>query len=160
MLQSTVVDTARMGSSEMKVTGPGGVSAPSGSRAPKSAQGGATFAPITTGAGGEIARPQAASGLATVSSLEALMAMQDVGGPLERKRRAVARGGRLLDALDRLKIDMLDGELSQSAVESLAREAREQRQGTDDPGLDALLAQIETRAAVELAKLDMSRAAA
>lgn len=144
----------------MKVQGPGGVGAASGSRASKPAPGGGVFTPVTTSGGAEIARTAPAAGPVSVSSLEALMAMQDVGGPLERKRRAVARGGRLLDALDQLKIGMLGGDLPRSAVEGLARAAREQRQGTDDPELDALLAQIETRAAVELAKFDMGRAAA
>jgi hypothetical protein len=37
---------------------------------------------------------------------------------------------------------------------------REQREGTDDPGLEGLLNEIETRAVVELAKLEMARAAA
>ncbi len=88
------------------------------------------------------------------------MTLQEVGTPLERRRRAAARGVRLLDALDNLKIGLLDGLLPRGAVESLAREAREQRGMTDDAGLDAVLAEIETRAAVELAKLEATHAAA
>ena len=88
------------------------------------------------------------------------MALQDIGGPLERRRRATARGGRLLDALDELKIGLLDGSLPRQAVERLARDAREQRMLTDDPGLDAILGEIETRAAVELAKLEVNGLAA
>jgi len=102
----------------------------------------------------------AGAGVAGVGSLEALMALQEMGTPLERRRRAAARGGRLLDALDSLRIGLLEGELPQAAVESLAREARMQRTLTDDPRLDAVLAEIETRAAVELAKLEAVREAA
>ncbi|HWA61410.1 MAG TPA: flagellar assembly protein FliX, partial [Caulobacteraceae bacterium] len=101
-----------------------------------------------------------AAHVAAVSSLEALMALQEVGGPLERRRRAVARGGRLLDALESLKIGLLEGALPRPAIEALAREVREQRDQTDDPRLEAVLAEIETRAAVELAKLDQLRVAA
>ncbi|MEJ0065808.1 MAG: flagellar assembly protein FliX [Caulobacteraceae bacterium] len=35
----------------------------------------------------------AAASVSAVSTLEALMALQEVGGPLERRRRAVWRGG-------------------------------------------------------------------
>ena len=43
--------------------------------------------------------------------------------------------------------------------ELLARGVREQREGTDDPRLESLLGEIELRAGVELAKLEMARGA-
>jgi len=145
----------------MKVSGPSGASSASGPRGAKPASAGAGFSPIVSGGGAsDVARTSAAAGVSTVSSLEALMALQDIGGPLERRRRATARGGRLLDALDDLKIGLLEGALPRAAVEKLAREAREQRTMTDDPGLDAILGEIEMRAAVELAKLETNGLAA
>jgi len=39
-------------------------------------------------------------------------------------------------------------------LERLARAIREQRSATEDPALEGLLDEIETRAAVELAKLE------
>jgi hypothetical protein len=115
---------------------------------------------VSGGGASEVARTSAAAGVGAVASLEALMALQDIGGPLERKRRATARGGRLLDALDDLKIGLLEGSLPRGAVEKLAREVREQRNMTDDPGLDAILGEIEMRAEVELAKLQVNGLAA
>ncbi len=144
----------------MKVSGPGSASSASGPRASQPASGGAAFAPIVSGGAPDVARASASARVSSVSSLEALMALQEVGSPLERRRRAAARGGRLLDVLDELKIGMLDGALPRGAVERLAREAREQRSMTDDPGLDAILGEIETRAAVELAKLEVNGLAA
>ncbi|MBS0409174.1 MAG: flagellar assembly protein FliX [Proteobacteria bacterium] len=144
----------------MKVSGPGGASSASGPRASRPAAGGATFSPIVSGGAGEVARATASTGVSPVASLEALMALQEVGGPLERRKRAAARGGRLLDALDELKIGLLEGTLPRAAVERLAREAREQRTLTDDPGLDAILGEIETRAEVEMAKLEANGLAA
>jgi len=44
-------------------------------------------------------------------------------------------------------------------VEALARAVREQRALTDEPRLEGLLDEIETRAAVELAKLDVAAGA-
>lgn len=145
----------------MKVSGSSGASPTGGARASRPASGGSTFAPIaSSGGAADVARTSAAGGVSSVSSLEALMALQEVGTPLERRKRATARGGRLLDALDELKIGLLDGALPRDAVERLARDAREQRTMTDDPGLDAILGEIETRAAVELAKLEVSARAA
>ena len=144
----------------MKVSGTGGPSAASGPRGarPQTAAGG--FAPIATPAAPEATGVSGASGVAHVSSLEALIALQEVGGPLERRRRSVGRAGRILDALDALKLDLLDGSLSKQAVETLARAVRDQRALTDEPRLEGLLDEIETRAAVELAKLEVAAGAA
>ena len=43
-------------------------------------------------------------------------------------------------------------------LDDLARTVHEQRENTDDPGLEAVLAEIEMRAGVELAKLEMGGA--
>jgi hypothetical protein len=114
------------------------------------------------GAGGasEAAPAGVLSGPASVSSLGALLALQEVGGPLERRRKAVNRAGRILDVLDDVKVALLEGGLPASALSRLVSAIREQREGTDDPGLEGLLNEIETRAVVELAKLEMARAAA
>ena len=101
----------------------------------------------------------AAAGVAHVSSLEALMALQEVGGPLERRRRAVRRADSILEALEGLKLDLLEGTLSPGALNGLTRAVREQRSLTEDPQLEDLLDQVETRAAVELAKLEGARVA-
>ena len=49
-------------------------------------------------------------GVGGVSSVDALIALQDVGGPLERRRRAVGRAGRILDVLDEVKVAIVPGE--------------------------------------------------
>ena len=143
----------------MKVSGPSGPSQASGLR-PARLQGAGGFAPLEPQGVSEAAGLGAASGVARVSSLEALIALQDVSGPLERRRRAAARGGRLLDALEALKVGLLEGTVTAASADELARAAHEQRELTDDPRLEDLLDEIETRAAVELAKLEMARAAA
>jgi len=55
---------------------------------------------------------------------------------------------------------MLDGEISEPGLRRLATLVREQRESADDPGLQAVLEQIEARAAVELAKLEVALKAA
>ena len=144
----------------MKVSGVGGGGLVGRAGAARPEAGGAAFAPISVGDAQGPARIATSSGVAGVSSLQALIALQEVGTPLERRRKAAARGNRMLDALDSLKLGLLEGEVPRSAMEGLARDAREQRSLTDDPRLDAVLAEIETRAAVELAKLETLNAAA
>jgi len=103
------------------------------------------------------ARTSSADAVAGVGSLDALIALQEVDGPLTRRKRAVSRAGRLLDALDQIKLALIDGEPSAETLQRLAAAVREERDGADDPALQALLDQIETRAVVELAKLEVAR---
>jgi hypothetical protein len=97
-----------------------------------------------------------ARALSAAPSLEALLALQEEPAPGERRRRAVRRAGRILDVLDELKLALLEGRFSPSALRALEGAVREERPDTEDPGLKALLDQIETRAAVELAKQEMA----
>lgn len=142
----------------MKVNGTSGTTSAGGVRGARPGGGGEGF---------RIACPQGASGAAPatatssvggVMGLEALLALQDVGGPLDRRRRQVGRAGRILDVLDGVKVALLDGEISTDHLDRLTRAIRDQREQTDDEGLDALLDDIELRAAVEMAKLERMRA--
>ncbi|RAK68458.1 flagellar assembly protein FliX [Phenylobacterium kunshanense] len=141
----------------MKVTGTGGLSQTSGAKPARSGGGGEGFRVGASSAPAAPAQVAAASGVASVMGVEALIALQDVGTPTERRRRSVSRAGRLLDSLDDLKVALLGGDLSAAQVEALGRAVREQRMATDDPKLEAVLDEIETRAAVELAKLEAVR---
>ena len=138
----------------MKVTGTGGPSQTQGARPARAAGGGAGFQIVETSGPAAASQVSSASGVSGVVGLEALLALQDVETPTERRRRSVKRAGRLLDDLDELKIALLGGELSQAQLERLGRTIREQRSATDDPRLEAVLDEIETRAAVEMAKLE------
>ena len=140
----------------MKVGGSSGVNGAGAAYAPsRPAAGGFSV----SGLGGAVdAAPMArTAGPTGVTSLDALLALQEVGGPLERRRRAVRRAGRILDVLDELKMALLDGHLPPAALERLLSAIHEERNGTDDPRLEGLLDEIETRAAVEMAKLEMAR---
>ena len=59
----------------------------------------------------------------------------------------------MLDALDRLKIALLLGRVSPAALGRLKALLAQAAGPTGDAELDALVAQIELRAAVEIAKL-------
>ena len=135
----------------MKISGPGSVSTP------PIGQGGrrASSAGFSVPGADEAAAPTSVSrafGVSPLGSLDALIALQQVDEPLERRRKAIKRGGKLLDLLDSLKLAVLSDELGVGELSGLAAAVREQREATDDPALEAILDQIETRAAVELAK--------
>jgi hypothetical protein len=91
-----------------------------------------------------------------VGSIDVLLALQEVGGPLERRRKAVRRAGVILDVLDEVKLALLDGAVPPDALGRLISAVRLERGGADDPQLQGLLDEIETRAAVEMAKIEMS----
>jgi hypothetical protein len=143
----------------MKVTGPAGTSGAGGARPAQAQSAAPGFNPIIAPSAGGAAGVAAAGGVSHISSLEALIALQDVETPTERKRRSVGRASKLLDVLDGLKLELLEGQMSSASMEALTRAVREQRSLTDDPNLEDLLDQIETRATVELAKIEVSRVA-
>ena len=94
----------------------------------------------------------AAGSLRSISTLDALMALQGVEDPAERKKRSVAKGRNALDVLDDLKVAVLDGTLDQSTLARLKVASEGLTEGSGDPGLDSVLGEIDLRVAVELAK--------
>ncbi len=143
----------------MKVTGPSGIGSSSGAR-PTRSGGGDGFRVISPEASGGASQAASVSATQGVMGVEALLALQDVGTPLERRRRAVRRAGQILDVLDEIKIALIEGELSGAELDRLRRAIRDERESTNDPALEAVLDDIELRAAVEVAKLEYARRAA
>jgi hypothetical protein len=94
----------------------------------------------------------AAGSLRAISTVDALIALQGVEDPTERKKRAVAKGRSALDVLDQLKLGLLDGSVDQSTLARLKVAAEGLNDASGDPGLDAVLGEIDLRVAVELAK--------
>lgn len=108
----------------------------------------------------EVGEPSAPSVAAasSVGGVEALLAAQAVGDALQddgRKRRAVARGNDILDKLEDLRAELLTNGVSKQKLIALAQELRERRDAGLDDELNAILDEIELRAEVELAKLNV-----
>lgn len=107
------------------------------------------------GAGAAAARAPASavSGAATVSGISALMTLQGIGGP-EARARALRKGRRLLDALDRLQAAMLGEGPTKRHLALLTGALADEREASGDLGLDDTLNWAEVRVAVEAAKLE------
>ena len=86
------------------------------------------------------------------ANIDALLAMQGIEDPTERRKRSVQRGRGALDVLDALKIGLLSGNFDTSTVSRLRDAAANLKSSSGDPGLDAVLSEIELRVEVELAK--------
>lgn len=100
-------------------------------------------------------RASAASAASSVAALDTILALQAEGFDPDRRRRQVKRGSAALDALEQLVRGLALGRAPvalRSELEGLRRGA----ETTGEGGLDSALLEIDTRLAVELAKLDMN----
>lgn len=132
----------------MRVQGLNGAAAAATSSAARRTGGGSFRVGEEAGTRGS----SASTGLRTIASVDALLALQSVEDPTERRKRAVKGGRQALDILDAIKLSVLDGTLDQSVVGRLKSAAEGLKGGSGDSGLDAVLGEIELRVEVELAK--------
>ena len=102
-------------------------------------------------------QPTQTAALRTIGGIDALIALQGQDDPIERRRRAVKRGRIALDTLDELKVEVLSGSLGPSTLARLKSATAEIRDASGDAGLDTVLAEIELRLEVEIAKLSPPR---
>src|SRR6185437_11471095 len=98
------------------------------------------------------AAPTAAGGMRSVAGIDALLALQGVESVDERRRRAVKRGHTALDLLDEMKLALLSGRLEPSMLARLKTAAGELKELSGDPRVDQVLAEIDLRVEVEIAK--------
>jgi hypothetical protein len=94
----------------------------------------------------------ATAAVRTIGGIDALIALQGVEDPTERRRRAVKHGRRALDALDELKLGLLAGTLDRATMLRLKSVTADLKDSSGDDKLDGVLAEIDLRVEVELAK--------
>ena len=132
----------------MRIYGPNGTTLGSGSsNVRRTSTTGFALPDTTTTTETRSAAPPKAAG-----NIDALMALQGVEDPAERRKRSVQRGRGALDVLDDLKLGLLSGNFDASTVNRLRAAAANLKSSSGDPGLDAVLSEIELRVEVELAK--------
>jgi hypothetical protein len=107
----------------------------------------------------EVSSAEAAGMVDTVSAVDGVMsilATQTVGDSTEeraRNRRALEKGNQLLDKLEEVRTELLTGSVSKQDLYMVSKMANETRDAAADPRLAEILAEIELRAEVEIAKL-------
>ncbi|HEY1541628.1 MAG TPA: flagellar assembly protein FliX [Xanthobacteraceae bacterium] len=138
----------------MRISGPNGPTAATGSTFARRSASGSFSLPQDEPA----ATPTAAGGVRTVAGIDALLALQGVEAVDERRRRAVKRGHTALDLLDEMKLALLSGRLEPSMLARLKTAAADLKETSGDPRVDQVLAEIDLRVEVELAKATTSAA--
>ena len=137
----------------MRIQGPGNTTAAAASAARRPASG--TF---SLGIENQARTTGMPTGVRNIGGIDALLALQGVEEPGERRKKAVRRGRGALDALDALKLGLLSGTLDTGALARLKSAGAGLAEPTGDPGLDTVMAEIALRVEVELAKVGMPEA--
>lgn len=101
----------------------------------------------------ETSRASVATSVSVVSALDAVLALQTEEPLGQRRARQARRGRDVLDALEELEQGIVSGH-ARAALRTDLERLRRAAEPTGEPGLDDVLREIDTRAAVELAKLD------
>ena len=120
----------------MRIFGPNGTTLGSPSANVRKTSSGGFALPDTTSA----PETRAAAAPKAAAGIDALLAMQGIEDPVERRKRSVQRGRGALDVLDELKIGLLSGNFDASTVSRLRDAAASLKSSSGDAGLDALLA--------------------
>ena len=135
----------------MEIKGPGRVETGAIRRKPAAATGGSGFSV------GNAAEPQAqiVAGPGPIAALDSILALQDMGDATDGRSKGLAHGEQLLDILDSVRDGLLAGGIPRATLNRLAVAVTRRHDVFADPKLQDVLDQIELRAHVELAKLEV-----
>jgi len=86
------------------------------------------------------------------NAVSGVLNIQEVDDALARAARGKLRAEDILDKLDDLKLDLLNGNLSPTKLQRLSETVNARRAEVTDPNLTQILDEIDLRAQVELAK--------
>lgn len=117
------------------------------------ASGGLAFAGLVDNDFGA-AESQETGASRAATAIDSLLSAQEVPDSTVGRRRAIEHGRDLLDQLDSLRLALIAGTLPRQRLEHLVASLAAKQTSLADPGLAAVLDEIELRARVELAKYD------
>jgi hypothetical protein len=108
---------------------------------------------------GEAEGASEASSAPMVADIGALLVAQASEDPTERKarKRMKERAEGVLTALDSVRSGLLNGKLSTLEMQAVSRAIAERREKVNDPKLTEILDEVELRAQVELAKMEIAK---
>lgn len=139
-----------------KVKGPGGIAPGAPKRTAGTAgAGGANFASLLKGAEKPTGQVAQTAPVAALDAMLAIQAVDEQGGGRQNRQRAFRRGSSLLEKLDEIRHGLLEGRMPASRLQALAQALRNEKMAIEDPQLAEVVAEIELRCEVELAKLGL-----
>lgn len=136
----------------MEIRSPGRVEAASTRRVSKGVSGSDSTFSVS---GGSDARPQAVAAPGPLTALDSILTLQGMDDSLSGRSKGLAHGEHLLDMLDQVRDGLLAGGIPRSTLNRLAVAVGRRHEVFADPKLQSVLDEIELRAHVELAKLEM-----
>jgi hypothetical protein len=139
----------------MKVDGPRPIETARTARVRSPQAAGAAFVP---GDAGEMRAAAPVTRSVPIAAVDTLIALQEVPDSLAGRAKAAKRGRDMLDLLDDVRDGLLAGGVSRATLARLVTLVETKREDFVDPGLAAVLEEIELRARVELAKLNFATA--
>lgn len=138
----------------MKIQGPGRSEAPSKTKKKDKAggEGGASFDSLVSK---EASESPVAGQTQSIAKMDALLAIQGAEDPTQgpARRRMRQRAGHILDGLDKIRMAMLNGNLTVGHMVDIADVVASHREKITDPALTSIMDEIDLRAQVELAKM-------
>lgn len=138
----------------MKISGSGEIKKPADLKKIKRASSAdaAAFASMLDSA----ADSAAAGAVEHVALQPNILAVQNVAYDSASRRQQLKRGDDMLKYLDEIRMGLLSGGIAKGRLQELKNIVSAASGSFDDPKLQELIEEIETRAAVELAKLDIN----
>jgi hypothetical protein len=138
----------------MEINGPRRVESGNIRRVSKGATGGGGSAFHVTDAG-ETRGAVMSGGVGPIGALDSILMLQGLEDSTEGRSRGIKHGEDLLDMLDEVRDGLLAGGVPRTTLNRLANAVTRRQDQFNDPKLQSVLDEIELRAHVELAKLEM-----
>lgn len=97
------------------------------------------------------------SGTQPIQTIDSLLSLQEVPDSTSGRSKGLVLGKDMLEHLEDIRRGILLGSIPKMRLKNLAQIIKKRRDNFDDPALIEILDQIELRARVELAKLEMDQ---
>ncbi len=118
--------------------------------------GNTSFADVLSSAESSVDATSDVAATSATASVGGLLSLQEVSDEEYNRKKMLQRGHNLLDSLESLRHALLMGQIPVEVLKTLDARLKQQRALTFDPALHEIMDDIELRAAVELAKWEMS----
>lgn len=105
-------------------------------------------------------RAQTISGPGPIAAVDTILTLQGFDDATDGRSKGLAHGENLLDMLDQVRDGLLAGTIPRATLNRLATAVSRKPDFFVDPKLQSVLDEIDLRARVELAKLEMADAQA